>query len=159
MCTIITEYGKYRYKRLPMGVSCSPDIFQAKIYELLGDIEGTRAYIDDILVVKKGTFDEHLKQLDEIFRRCKKSDLKLNAEKCRFGLNEIDYLGNIVTLEGVKPNPKKIKAIENMQRPTNVTEVRRLIGMVQYYRDLWPRRSHILEPFTSIFLQGRKEQK
>ena len=43
MCTIVTEYGKYRYKRLPMGVSCSPDIFQSKIYELLGDIEGTKA--------------------------------------------------------------------------------------------------------------------
>ena len=52
MCTIVTEFGKYRYKRLPMGVSCSPDIFQSKIYELLGDIEGTKAYIDDILVIK-----------------------------------------------------------------------------------------------------------
>ena len=68
MCTVITEYGKYRYKRLPMGVACSPDIFQAKINELLGDIEGTKAYIDDILVVKKGKFDEHLEQLNEIFR-------------------------------------------------------------------------------------------
>ena len=51
MCTIITEFGKFCYLRLPMGVSCSPDIFQAKIYELLGDIEGTQAYIDDILVI------------------------------------------------------------------------------------------------------------
>ena len=67
MCTIVTEFGKFCYKRLPMGVSCSPDIFQAKIYELLGDIEGTKAYIDDILVIKKGTYDEHLKQLDEVF--------------------------------------------------------------------------------------------
>ena len=144
MCTIITEFGKYRYKRLPMGVSCSPDIFQAKIYELLGDIEGTKAYIDDILVVKKGSFEEHLQQLEEIFRRCQKTNLKLNAEKCRFGLNEIDYLGYIVTPEGVKPNPKKIQAIQALERPTTVTEVRRLIGMVQYYRDLWPKRSHIL---------------
>ncbi len=150
MCTIITEFGKYRYKRLLMGVSCSPDIFQAKIYELLGDIDGTRAYIDDILVIKRGTFEEHLEQLEEVLRRCQKANLKLNAEKCSFGLNEIDYLGYIVTPEGVKPNPKKIDAIMSMQRPTTVTEVRRLIGMVQYYRDLWPKRSHILEPFTAI---------
>ena len=68
MCTIVTEFGKYRYERLPMGVTCSPDIFQAKIYELLGNIEGTRAYIDDILVIKKGTFQEHLQQLEEVFR-------------------------------------------------------------------------------------------
>ena len=150
MCTIITEFGKYKYKRLPMGVACSPDIFQAKIYELLGDIEGTKAYIDDILVVKRGTYKEHLEQLDEIFRRCRKAGLQVNAEKCRFGLEEIDYLGYIITPEGIKPNPKKIKAIQALERPTTTTEVRRLIGMVQYYRDLWKRRSHILQPFTEL---------
>ena len=79
MCTIITEFGKFCYLRLPMGVSCSPDIFQAKIYELLGDIEGTKAYIDDILVINKGTYEEHLKQLDEVFRRCKRANIKINA--------------------------------------------------------------------------------
>ena len=158
MCTIITEFGKYRYKHLPMGVSCSPDIFQAKIYELLGDIEGTKAYMDDILVIKRGTFEEHLQQLEEVLKRCQRANIKLNAEKCSFGLNEIDYLGYIVTPEGVKPNPKKIEAIQNIERPTTVTEVRRLIGMVQYYRDLWPRRSHLLEPFT-VISSGKKGTK
>ena len=158
MCTIVTEFGLFRYKRLPMGVTCSPDIFQSKIYNLLGDIDGTKAYIDDILCVNKGTFDEHLVQLDEVFRRCQKAGLKINAEKCRFGLDEIDYLGYIVTPTGVQPNPKKIKAIQALERPTTVTEVRRLIGMVQYYRDLWPKRSHILEPFTAIS-SGKKGTK
>ena len=66
MCTIVTEFGKFRYKRLPMGVAGSPDIFQAKIYELMGDIEGVKAYIDDLLVIKKGTFSQHLEQLEEV---------------------------------------------------------------------------------------------
>ena len=114
-----------------MGVACSPDIFQAKIYELLGDIERTEAYINDILVVKKGSFDEHLEQLNKIFQRCQKSKLKLNPLKCRFGLNEIDYFGYILTLKGVQPNPKKIKAIQALKRPKTVTKVRKLIGMVQ----------------------------
>ena len=56
MCTIVTEFGKFRYKRLPMGVAGSPDIFQAKIYELMGDLTEVKAYLDDILVIKKGTF-------------------------------------------------------------------------------------------------------
>ena len=60
MCTIITENGKYRYRRLPMGVACSPDIFQAKIFELLRDIEVIKTYIDDILAVHKDTSDKHL---------------------------------------------------------------------------------------------------
>jgi len=53
MCTIVTESGLFKYKRMPMGVKCSPDIFQSKIFNLLGDIEGTKAYIDDILVIKR----------------------------------------------------------------------------------------------------------
>ena len=53
MCTIVPEFGKFRYKRLPMGVAGSPDIFQAKIYELMGDLKGVKAYIDDLLVIKK----------------------------------------------------------------------------------------------------------
>ena len=60
MCTIVTEFSKYRYKRLPMGVACSPDIFWAKTYESLGDIDGTKVYIDEILV-KKGTSKLKLK--------------------------------------------------------------------------------------------------
>jgi len=60
MCTIVTEFGKFRYPRLPMGVSCSPDIFQSKIDELLGDLDYIKAYLDDVLVLSKGTFTEHL---------------------------------------------------------------------------------------------------
>ena len=65
-------------------------------------------------------------------------------------LNEIDILGYIITPSGVKPNPKKIQAIKVLERPKIVTEVRRLIGMVQYYRDLLPKRLHILCPFTKV---------
>ena len=100
-------------------MACSPDIFQAKIYELLGDIQGVKAYIDDILVIKRGSFDEHLQQLEEVFGRCQKAGLKMNAEKCRFGLNEIDYLGYIVTPNGIKPNPKKIQAIKALEKAKN----------------------------------------
>ena len=74
----------------------------------------------------------------------------MNADKHSFGLDEINSLVNIVTPEGFKPDPKKIKAIQGMERPTTVTEVRRFIGMIQYYRDLWPKRSHTLQPFTAV---------
>ena len=69
-------------QKIAYGSILSPDVFQSKIYELLGDIEGTKAYIDDILVIKKGSFSEHLEQLEEIFRRCQKANLQLNADKC-----------------------------------------------------------------------------
>ena len=73
--TIVTEFGKFRYKALPMGMNISADVFQAKIYDLLGDIEGVKAYIDDILCIGKGSFAIHIEQLREVFCRCQNAGL------------------------------------------------------------------------------------
>jgi hypothetical protein len=81
-----------------MGLCISGDIFQAKVNELLGDIEGLYAYINDILLTTKGTFEEHLQQLRTCFQRFRNAGLKVNAKKCSFGLKEIPYLGYIITL-------------------------------------------------------------
>ena len=63
ICTIILPWGKYSYLRLPMGVACSPDIFQAKMSELMGTLEFVRTYIDDLLCITKGSLDDHLSKL------------------------------------------------------------------------------------------------
>ena len=63
--------------------------------------------IDDILCIGKGNFAEHINQLKEIFRRFQKSGLKVNASKCSFGLKEIPYLGYVIIINGIKPDPKK----------------------------------------------------
>ena len=81
VCTIITEFGKFAYQRLPMGVACAPDIFQSKINELLGDIEEVRAYMDDVLMITKGSFKQHLTVLEKIFEQCIKANLKINPLK------------------------------------------------------------------------------
>lgn len=157
-CTIVTEFGKFKYNRLPMGVSCAPDIFQSKINELLGDIEGICAYIDDLLLLSKGSWTDHLERLEEVLKRLKEKNLKVNPLKSFFGIGEVEYLGYMISREGIKPQPKKVKAILSMQRPTTTTEVRRLVGMVNYYRDVWRGRSHILGPLTEL-ASGKKNKK
>ncbi len=69
ICTIILPWGKYSYLRLPMGVACSPDIFQAKMSELMGTLEFVRTYIDDLLCITKGNLDDHLNKLKRVFIR------------------------------------------------------------------------------------------
>ena len=69
LCTIVMPWGKYEYQRLPMGLCNSPDIFQEYMGELLGDLEHVRAYIDDLLIISKGTYEDHLQKLDEVFQR------------------------------------------------------------------------------------------
>ncbi len=64
ICTIVTPFGKYEYNRLPIGVSIAPDIFQDRICQLFEDIESVRKFIDDLLVVTKGSYEDHLRELD-----------------------------------------------------------------------------------------------
>jgi hypothetical protein len=69
ICTLILPWGKYSYnKRLPMGIACSPDIFQAKMLELMAHLEYVRTYIDDLLVISNGNFDDHLHKLEEVLK-------------------------------------------------------------------------------------------
>jgi Reverse transcriptase (RNA-dependent DNA polymerase). len=159
LTTIVTKFGKLRYNVLPMGMCCcSSDIFQAKVDQLLGDIEGVKTYIDDILVIGKGSFNDHLKQLDTCFKRIQDAGLKVKADKCSFGLSEIPYLGYIISREGIKPDPAKIQGIMDINRPRTTTEARAIIGSVQYYRDMWRRRCHILSPLTEVS-SGPKNKK
>ena len=129
LCTIVLPWGKYEYKRLPMGVCNSPDIFQEKISELFEGFKNVRAYIDDLLVINKGDWDEHLDILDKVLQRLAEAGLKVNAEKSFFGRPECEYLGYWVTQDGIKPLDKKVEAIHNLKPPKTTKQVRGFVGI------------------------------
>ena len=81
MTTIVTKFGKFRYNRLPMGMCASGDIFQYKVDELLGDIDGIKTYINDILVLSKDCFTKHVEKLSMIFGKLRTAGFKVNAHK------------------------------------------------------------------------------
>ena len=150
ICTIIFPWGKYSYLRLPMGIAGSPDIFQSKMTELMATFEFVRAYIDDLLCITKGTLEDHLAKLELVLSRLQDANLKVNARKSNFCAIETEYLGYILSRDGIKPQPKKVQSILALTPPKNVKDLRRFLGMVQYYRDLWARRSEMLAPLTSL---------
>ena len=150
MCTITTQWGKYEYQRLPMGLCNSPDIFQEKMSDLLEGLDSVRVYIDDVLHVTKGTWTEHLKGLDEILSRIQTAGLKINAKKSFFGVKKLDYLGYNISTEGIAPIPTKVEAIAALNVPKTRKQLRRFIGMVNYYRDMWKQRSTLLAPLTAL---------
>ena len=150
LCTIVLPWGKYEYTSLPMGLSNSPDVFQEKMNELFHGFEYVRAYIDDLLVISKGTYEDHLTKLREVFTKLREAGLKVNAEKSFFCTGETEYLGYWITRDGVQPMPKKVHAIMKIAEPTNKKQLRGFIGLVNYYRDMWIRRSHILAPLARL---------
>jgi hypothetical protein len=93
LCTSILPWGKYHYKRLPMGVKTNPDISQRIMYELLGDIPNIQVYLDDILITSNGTFEEHAAIMEQVLDILQKASFRANLRKCYFGESKIDYLG------------------------------------------------------------------
>jgi len=122
MFTIIFPWGKYSYLRLPMGYAGSADIFQAEMIDLMEALEYVRAYIDNLLVITRGTLEDHLEKLGEVLRRLREAGLKVNAAKSFYCTHEIEYLGYILTRGGKKTQPKKVKAILALNPPNNVKE-------------------------------------
>jgi hypothetical protein len=161
ICTIIVPWDKYSYLRLPIGVACSPDIFQAEISELMATLEFVRACIDDLLCITKGDFEDHLVKLKQVLQRLKDANLKVDAVKSNFCAIETEYLGYILSRDGIKPQPKKVQSILALTLPTSVKELFRFLGMAQYYWDLWAKRSDILAPLTTLVSEcgGTKDPK
>ena len=89
LCTIVFPWGKYSYLRLPMGIANSPDIFQSKINQLMDGLDYVRAYLDDILIVTKNTYDDHLNKLDTVLQRLHAANLKINIEKSTFATTDV----------------------------------------------------------------------
>src|SRR5687768_8092590 len=92
LCTVALPWGKYEYLRLPMGLCNSPDIFQEKMSELMAGLEFARAYLDNLLIITKGDFNEHLIHLEAAFIRLSEAGLKINASKSSLCRSELEYL-------------------------------------------------------------------
>ncbi len=90
------------------------------------------------------------KKLKEVLRHLRDVGLKVNAEKLTFCALEIEYLGYILTRDGIKPQSNKVQAILMIQPSTNVKELMHFLGMVRYYHDLWEKWSEMLTPLTSL---------
>jgi len=157
LTTISTPFGLFRWTRAPMGLRNSPAFAQSVIEEVLRDLDDVEVYIDDI-AIWSDTWEDHTRTLNEVFRRLEEAGFSVNPLKCEFGIAEGDFLGHWVSKDGIQPWQKKVQAVLDLKRPTNASEVRTLVGLINWYRDFWPRRSHLLSPFTQL-IRGIQKKK
>ena len=140
---------------MPFGIKPASEHFQHCFYQPLEGLSGIYAVADDALVTGKGkTRSEATRNHDEIMiallKRCQECHIKLNADKFKVKCNEVTFIGHLLTPDGIRPDPAKIKAILEMEKPTDVSGVQRLIGMVKYLGKFLSSLSDICEPLRRL---------
>ena len=148
----------FRFVRLPFGLSCAPAIFSRKMTELLTPLAKcgwVRNYLDD-LVVTADTYGDLLERLSILFKLLNEKGVKLNLDKCDLVRTKVKFLGHIISSDGCSPDPNNVKAINEMETPKNVKDVRRFIGMCSFYRRFVPFFSNISKCLTSLTSKNSK---
>ena len=138
LTSFITPYGKFRYLRLPMGISNAPEIFHQRLVDAMSDLDGVEVYIDDILI-HAPTLTEHNNRLEQVMERCKQLGLTLNPEKVVLAKQSISYLGHELSAEGVSPSCSKVEAVQKMLVPEYKKAVQRFLGFVNYMAKFIPK--------------------
>lgn len=130
-----TPMGLFEANRMPFGLQNAPSTFQRLMTCCFGDLNFTQLliYLDD-LIIFSSSFDEHLKRLQRVFDRLREHGLKLKPSKCQFVRKEVNYLGHLVSADGIRTDPEKISRVKDWPRPTDRKEVLQFLGFAGYYR-------------------------
>lgn len=148
LCTFSTPFGRYRFLRLPFGINCAPEVFHNEMYKIF-KLEGVEVYIDDLLIWGKNK-QEHDDRLKEVIRRAKENGVKLNRDKCVFGVEEISFLGHKFDKNGMRPDESRVRAIMKMPTPEDKKGLERFLGITNYLARFIPRYSEISAPLRGL---------
>jgi len=163
LTTFETPFGKFRWARLAQGLSVSPEEFARRLHGELQGLKGVACIADDILVYGSGdTVDSAAKDHDEnliaLLDRCRERNIKLNKDKFKLHTSTVAYMGHLLTAEGLKPDPKKIEAIQLMPPPEDKQGVQRLIGMATYLSKFVPSFSEVTAPIRTLLENANEFQ-
>ena len=154
LTTINTHKGLFRYKRLCFGISACPAIFQKVMDGLFAHIKNCVVYFDNLYITGKDD-KEHLETLKRVLGICKQKGLRLKNSKCEFMKPEVEFVGHLINKDGLRPQPEKVKAINNAPVPTNVSELKSFLGLLNFYGKYIRNLSDILAPLH-VLLQKDK---
>ena len=152
--TINTHKGLYRYKRMPFGVSSAPAHFQRIMDQILQGVKFTVCRLDDILI-PGGSPEDHLALLEGVFRRLQENGIRLNPAKCIIFQSGPEFLGHWIDKNGIRPLPQKMDAVMQAKSPTNVTELKSYLGLLNYYAKFLPNLATTLHPLHDLLQKDR----
>ena len=152
-----THMGLYEFQVMPFGLANAPATFQRAMQNTLRGCqwEICLVYLDDVLVFSR-TFHEHLERLQIVFDRLRQANFTLKPSKCHFFKREVQYLGHVVSAEGITPDPKNVAAVQKIRFPRTLKEVRSFLGTVSYYRRFIRNFSSKAKPLLSMTEKNAK---
>ena len=155
----VTPWGLYEWVRLPMGLKNAPGEFQRFMERCLDGLRDDICipYIDDIIVFSQ-TFDDHVGHIRKVLRRFREHGFKVKPKKCRLFKGEVNYLGQIVSAAGYRLDHSNVEAVRALKdsKPSTVGEVRKLLGLLGYYRSYIQDFARIAHPLFEL-LQAASE--
>ena len=155
LTTFWTPFGRFRWLRMPFGISTAPEEFQRRQHEVLEGLPGVEVIADDILVYGSGDTKEqadldHDRNLTGLLERARLCNLKLNKQKLKLRLTEVPYMGHLLTSDGLRPDPQKVQAVIDMPNPDGIKAVQRFLGFVNYLSKFLPHISGVSEPLRRL---------
>jgi len=130
-----SRYGHYEFLVMPFGVTNAPAIFMDYMNRIFGPFldKFVVVFIDDILIYSH-SIEEHTEHLRTILNILREKQLYAKLSKCEFWMSEIQFLGHVISAQGISVDPSKVEAVLQWERPKTVTEVRSFVGLAGYYR-------------------------
>ena len=130
LTTFMSPHGRYRFLRMPYSICTCSEVFQNVMEQLFAG-QPSEIVVNDILIWGRNV-QEHDEHLTQVLNRIRAINLKLNPDKCKFRVNCVHYVGHLLTAEGVKPDPEKIKAVFEMEKPLDKQALQQFLGMTNY---------------------------
>jgi len=151
LSAFITPYGLYQYTVMPFGMCNSPGTFQAYINDVLHEYldEFCMAYLDDVIIFSE-TLEEHEDHLLRVVTRLSDAGLPMDILKSEFIKSEVKFLGLIITADGIKMDPEKVKAIQEWKLPQSLKDVQAFLGFANFYRRFIYGFSDVAKPLTHL---------
>ena len=155
----VTPQGLFEFRVMPFGLRNAPAVFQRLMQQVVSSLnpesgpDYVSVYLDDILVFSR-SLEDHLEHLQRVISRLKDVGLKLNPAKCYFVRSELEYLGHLVTRNGLKTSPRLVEAVQEFPTPTNIQDVRRFLGLSSYYRRFIQNFARIARPLHQLTCKG-----
>lgn len=155
---ITTPFGLFEFPRMTFGLCNAAQTFQRLVHEVTRGLDFCFPYIDDFLIASKNR-EEHRQHLRQLFQRLQEYGLTINPSKCTFEATEVRFLGYLINKEGTRPLPEKTEAITTFKKPSTVRELRRFLGVINFYRRFIPKAAEMQAPLHACYSGNKKDDK